>query len=118
MWAAIGSPAAKVFTVLVYIPERTQAQEIRPPPTRGLALYLHCGYSRAMNTTRTASTVVNGRDLNIGDKVIHPRTGRTVVLVEELGMEGDGLRRFFVEGLRGGRDALVIGEVTAVELAA
>lgn len=74
-----------------------------------------------MNTTqtatRTASAVVNGRDLNIGDLVLHPRTGRVVELIEEMNTEGDERRRFLVQGVRGGYDALVIGETTAIELA-
>jgi len=70
-----------------------------------------------MNTTRTASAIVNGRDLNLGDLVIHPRTGRVVELIKELNMEGDDTRRFLTVGIRGGYDALVIGETAAVSLA-
>ena len=72
-----------------------------------------------MNTTQTASHVIlNGANLTLGMRVVHPRTGRTVELLDELSPERDEMRRFFVAGTRGGYDALVIGETTAIEVVA
>jgi len=62
-----------------------------------------------MTATRTSERVmVTGADLRVGDRVVHPRTGRTVELWLEMSAFGDDLRRFAVQGPRGGQDALVV----------